>query len=246
MTPHRYIKLPSGDHRPQTASQGQGNPRLSLLAKGLMVTGIFIIGSVLWPILSYELFIAPSLRSQQFVSPDPAQGEEQSGIEIEIENSTNLLNPSDWFPNAQVPRVRESKITHYTLSIARFNILDATVAIGGEDLSKSLIQYPGSALPGDLGAIIIFGHSILPQFFNPKNYMSIFSLIPSMELGDEVIIKFDGITYTYRVIDKKEVKPDNIAVLEQPFDSEYLRLITCTPPGTYLRRAVITAALVKT
>jgi sortase A len=63
-------------------------------------------------------------------------------------------------------------------------------------------------------------------------------------MGDDIILKFDGVAYTYRVIDKVEVKPDNLSVLDQPYDNEYLRLITCTPPGTYLRRAVITAALI--
>lgn len=240
MRPHRYIKFDTGEQSDQRFRKRQGNARTSVIGKGLMIAGAVVIGSIFWPMLSYEMFTAPTLKPQQFVSPIPAHGE------TEDQEKIVLLNPADWFPKAQRAMVRQSKITHYTLSIPKFNIIDATVAIGGEDLSKNLIQYPGSAFPGELGATIIFGHSILPQFFSPKNYTAIFSLIPSMELGDEVRIKFDGMSFTYRVIDKIEVKPDNIAVLEQPFDSEYLRLITCTPPGTYLRRAVITAALIKT
>jgi len=244
MIPYRYIKVRRREEQTNYSGHWFYTRRLPWVAKGLVLVGLTIVGSVLWPILSYELFIAPSLKPQMFLSPIPAQGLEKSQAEIPTE--AELLDPKDWFPNVRMPEKGESKITHYTLSIPKFKITDATVAIGGEDLKKSLIQYPGSALPGELGATIIFGHSILPQFFNPTNYKAIFSLIPSMEIGDEVIIKFDGITYTYRVIDKIEVKPDNIAVLEQPYDNEYVRLITCTPPGTFLRRAVITAVLVKT
>ncbi len=240
MVPHRYIKLNKREQTRHRLGQPQVNPRVFLLAKGLMIAGAVVIGSVFWPIFSYELFTAPSLKPQQFISPIPAHSQTEDQVK------SDLLNPEDWFPQAQSQKARESKITHYTLSIAKFNIIDAIVSVYGKDLSKNLIQYEGSAFPGELGATIIFGHSILPQFFSPKNYMAIFSLIPTMEFGDEIIIKFDGMSFIYRVIDKTEVKPDNLAVLEQSFESETLRLITCTPPGTYLRRAVITAALIKT
>ncbi|OGY18860.1 MAG: hypothetical protein A2900_01520 [Candidatus Chisholmbacteria bacterium RIFCSPLOWO2_01_FULL_50_28] len=240
MKPYRYVKRRIEPEAQGSSDRRQSRPKIA--AKGLMVAGTMIIGSVIWPIVSYEVFTAPSLKPQQFVTPIPVKGSEPDQFGSA---SQELLNPTDWFPNAKPNTARESKITHYTLSIPKFNIIDATVAIGGEDLSKNLVQYKGSALPGELGATIIFGHSILPQFFNPKNYKAIFSLVPTMEIGDEVLIKFDGISYTYRVIDKTEVKPDNLTVLEQSYDNEYLRLITCTPPGTYLRRAVITAALIK-
>jgi sortase A len=209
----------------------------NLLAKIFVGSGILIVANVIWPIVSYELFIAPSLKPQELLSPISASG-------LEAEKNTDFTLPENWFPKVEYSEKRESKITHYTLSIPGFDIEDAVVEVGGEDLAKSLIHFPGSALPGELGATIIFGHSVLPQFFNPDNYMTIFSLIPTLELGEDIIIRFDGITYTYRVIDKIEVQPDNLSVLNQPYDSEYLRLITCTPPGTYLRRGVITAALI--
>ncbi len=230
-------------------TQTKRSRRIRIMSQSLIAFGLLLVTSVAWPIVSYELFTAPDLKPREFLIPVPVIGQEietniRSEETIQTENSIDLTQPRNWFPNAQFRRNRESNITHYTLSIPKFDIEDAVVEIGGEDLSKNLVQYPETALPGDLGATIIFGHSILPQFFNPNNYLSIFSLIPTMELGDEITIKFDGITYTYRVIDKVEVQPNNLSVLDQPYDNEYLRLITCTPPGTYLRRGVITAALV--
>jgi len=68
------------------------------------------------------------------------------------------------------------KVTFYNLSIPKLGIEDAVVAIGGEDLNQHLVQYPGTALPGHLGNAVIFGHSILPRFYDPKKYISIFSL----------------------------------------------------------------------
>jgi len=42
-----------------------------------------------------------------------------------------------------------------------------------------------------------------------------------------------------------EVEPEDLSILEQRFDDSYLTLVTCVPPGTYLRRLVVRARLVK-
>ncbi len=155
----------------------------------------------------------------------------------------NLIN--NWFPTAPLPQIKPSKITHYTLSVPEVKIDKAIVEIGGREVKKTLVQYPGTALPGEYGNTVIFGHSILPIFYNPKDYKSIFSLIPTLEKGDEIYISFDGIEFIYEVIAYQEVKPEEINVLEQRFDRQTLSLITCVPPGTYLKRGIITARLVR-
>lgn len=241
MNRYRYVKAP-----PRLITSGIGGSKFQnhygLLGKIFFFIGFIILASVIWPIASFELFTSPQLKNQNFLSPIPSSEPWQI---LGISNDHQDLNhPQNWFVKAAFPQKRESKITHYTLSIPTLDIENAVVEIAGSDLSQVLIHYPGTALPGEVGAGVIFGHSVLPQFFNPDNYISIFSLIPQMEIGDKIIIKFDGITYQYRVIDKVEVKPTNLSVLDQPFDNEYLRLVTCTPPGTYLRRGVITATLI--
>jgi len=100
-------------------------------------------------------------------------------------------------------------------------------------------------LPGQYGNTVIFGHSVLPQFFNPKNYKTIFSTLPTLKKGDEILIDFDGVLYRYEVVSLQEVLPENVSVLEQHYNAEYLTLITCVPPGTYLKRLVATARLVR-
>jgi len=98
-------------------------------------------------------------------------------------------------------------------------------------------------MPGKTGNTVIFGHSVLPQFFTPKNYTTIFSTLYTLKIGDEITISYDGITYTYVIQYMYEVKPDNLQPLEQTYDDKYLTLITCTPPGTYLRRLIVQAVL---
>ena len=52
-------------------------------------------------------------------------------------------------------------------------------------------------------------------------------------------------SFVYEVEDYFEVKPEEIDILEQHFDRQTLSLVTCVPPGTYLRRGILRARLVK-
>ena len=161
--------------------------------------------------------------------------------EVQKDVDYNLID--NWFPTAPLPRLKPSKITHYSLSIPRLKIKDAVVTIGGTEVKRTLIHYPGTSLPGEYGNSVVFGHSVLPIFYNPTNYETIFSTIPTLKKGDEIFIYFDGVEYTYQVEDYFEVKPNDVTVLEQRFNEQILSLITCVPPGTYQERGVIKARL---
>jgi len=200
-----------------------------------LLVGMIFLASVFWPILKYEF--KTQNFTQQLISPVEVLGESTTVVDYS--------RPSSWFPTAPSLPPQPSKITHYTLSIPKLKIEKAVIYIGGEDLMDSLIQYPGTALPGQYGNAVIFGHSVLPQFFNPKNYKTIFSTLPTLKKGEEILVDFDGILYRYEVVSLHEVLPENVSVLEQHYNAEYLTLITCVPPGTYLKRLVVSARLVR-
>jgi len=117
--------------------------------------------------------------------------------------------------------------------------------VGGEDLAKSLVHYLPQSLPGEYGNVAIFGHSTLPQLYNPKDYKTIFTYLSSLEKGDKIYVNVGEYEYQYEVTTLFIVKPTNISVLEQKRDDSYLTLITCEPPGTWLERLVVTAKLTK-
>lgn len=160
------------------------------------------------------------------------------------DNLSDSTQASTWFPTAY-QKSTISRVSSYTLSIPKLKIFEATTIIGGEDLSKSLIHWGGSALPGENGKTVIFGHSVLPQFFDPQKYKAIFSTLHTLETGDKILVNFDGIGYKYEIYEMEIVEPQNIAVLGQQYDDSYLYLITCTPPGTYWKRLVVKARLQK-
>jgi sortase A len=202
------------------------------------IVGISILAYVVFPIASYE--ILNFSRFSQYLSPVPEE-------EIPFDSaSLDSTKASSWFVGGAEPaNFVTPNISFYTLSIPKLRIDEATVSIGGEDLEKSLIQYPGTALPGKRGNAAIFGHSILPQFYNPKDYLTIFSTLPTLKKGDEVTVRYDGIVYNYRVEDMFEVKPTDLQVLEQNTSDSFLTLVTCVPPGDPRRpkRLIVRARL---
>jgi len=159
-----------------------------------------------------------------------------------LENNTFFKLDRAIGPITNLTIIRGNNIT-YSLSIPKLKIKDAVVAVGSMDLKKSLIQYPQTSLPGQLGNAVVFGHSVLPQFFNPSNYLTIFSTLYKLKQGDDIIIDYGNVQYKYIVDEMFEVKPTDLSVLEQRFDQKNLTLITCSPPGTYLRRLIIKSSL---
>ena len=243
---------PSSNTQPKISRPKPARPPrslLNLLPLGTSIIGLVLILSVVWPIVYYEIL------GNQTSSPTTDTGllnplADSSSLAVlaatpKIVGSLDYTHASNWFPNSPVTTqaIRPIGPNSYTLSIPKLNIENAQVIIGSDDLSKSLVHYNETALPGQLGSPVIFGHSILPQFYNPKNYMSIFSTLPTLEKGDQIIVNYDGISYTYSVTEKQEVMPEDLWVLEQRYDSKKIKLITCVPPGLKTKRLVVTAEL---
>jgi sortase A len=195
------------------------------------ISGIIILTGVIYPIVSFDSTYTKNYT--QLISPVVGSEGQIQGVVTQTTNGgADYTQASTWFPGGATKQdFTASKVDYYTISIPKVKIDSATVAIGGEDLNKSLVQYPGTALPGRHGNSVIFGHSILPIFYNPKNYISIFSLLPTLQTGDLIYINYDGVSYTYKVEEMFEVLPTDIQVLDQDSSDSFLTLVTCVPPG---------------
>lgn len=228
--------------------------------------GLFLVGNAVVPILGYYVSTFPGIAASSLMAPvppeqvldvnpivyassgedAPAAGKSEPTI---IDTELDYTNLSNWF-SGQPASLGQTTQETYILDIPSLNITNAEVTVGGTDLNHSLIQYPGTALPGESGAPVIFGHSVLRQFYNPseknsRRYNSIFSTIMTLKKGDEIFVTHDGVKYTYIVQEKTEVKPEDTYILNQKYDSSQLKLVTCTPEGTYLRRGVVVAQLIR-
>ena len=239
----------------------------TLIPAALILVGIFLAGSAIWPIINHYLPSGKEEVAGNLLSPvssnqimDSAEyvfaSEDDYSTEsldepIMIDQDLDYTDLSNWFDEEyDLAALVENQFDEYIIDIPKLNIKNATVRVGGTDLNKSLIQYPGTALPGQSGAPVIFGHSVLRQFYNPseennRRYMSIFSMIMTLKKGDEIYITYNNVKYSYRVESNAEVKPDDLFILAQRQDARQLKLVTCVPEGTTLHRGVVTAQLVK-
>ena len=129
--------------------------------------------------------------------------------------------------------------------IPKLKIKDARAKVDSLDFYNNLSHFPGSALPGEIGNSFITGHSVLPQFNDPKNYKAIFTKLSDLEVGDDVIVQMSGQTFHYVVQYAKVVDPRDTSVLAPISQSgRNLTLMSCVPPGTSTKRLVVITSLI--
>jgi len=234
-------------------SPGHSIPnQIRFLPTLISAIGLGMIATVIWPLANFQLsktgfttsktsLLSP-LNYQSFATDGPKNSS------VPVLGQVDYIKASNWFtgsPANTFTPVIDTDISSYKISIPSLGIEDAIVRTDNDDLSTSLVHYPQTALPGQNGSPVIFGHSTLPQFFDPKNYTSIFSTLPTIESGSSIFVTSNGIKYTYKVNNIYQVKPEQVEVLRQEFNQKTLKLITCVPPGTKLKRLVVEATLQK-
>ncbi len=133
-----------------------------------------------------------------------------------------------------------------TLTIPKINVSAPVVfaksnveASIQKDLEGGVVHYSGTAIPGENGNSVIFGHSS-NDWWEPGNYKFVFVLLDKLVLGDTFTVSNNGVQYIYQVTETKIVQPTDVAVLNGNGTAE-MTLITCTPPGTSWKRLVVKA-----
>jgi LPXTG-site transpeptidase (sortase) family protein len=106
-------------------------------------------------------------------------------------------------------------------------------------LESGVVHYGNTATPGQAGNVAVFGHSS-NDWWEPGNYKFVFVLLDKLAPGDRITMDYGSHRYTYEVTGSKIVDPTDVGVLN-PTTEPTLTIITCTPPGTSLRRLVVTA-----
>lgn len=216
----------------------------------LLILGFVSLGLVVSPFLDLQFNYGKVLGEADITIPIPKSKVVKSSqfpnpLANSIVNLSGIdyTNAKNWFPDNPYLKNQNDILPTYLLSIPKLGIDRATVSTTNDDLAKNLVHYNGSGIPGKTGKAVVFGHSTLPQLFNPKDYKTIFATLHTLKIGDEIVVDYDNVTYTYSIIGREVVDPDNTSVLSQQYNDSYLTLITCTPPGTYWKRLVIKAKI---
>ena len=123
-----------------------------------------------------------------------------------------------------------------------FGIPNDTASINAA-MENGVAQFsiPGaSAMPGEIGNLVITGHSA-GDVYSSNQYKFIFSGLERLTNGDLIYIDYQGVRYTYTVVRMETVEPTDVATLVYETDKPMLTLITCTPLGTSRYRLLVTA-----
>jgi sortase A len=225
---------------------------LTYFSYASLTIGSFLLFWAFYPIISFEIY-SQAFLARQIKSPIINNETNQAindglvlgKFNIFSNNLSDFTNANFWFPSISKTKINSQLLVKdYLLSIPKLNIKEARVLVGGEDLAKSLIHYLPKTMPGEPGNVVIFGHSTLPQLYQPNDYKSIFTFLPSLQKGDKIFIKVNDVIYQYEIFEMFVIEPTEVSVLDQQFDASYLTLITCVPPGTFWKRLVVKAKLV--
>ncbi len=104
-------------------------------------------------------------------------------------------------------------------------------------LNRGLGHWPGTAMPGQVGNVVIGGHRVS----HDHPFRNIDQLVP----GDQIVITFAGVANTYTVTGSQIVTPNDLWVINQT-PEHTATLFACHPPGSTKFRYIVFAKLAGT
>ena len=114
--------------------------------------------------------------------------------------------------------------------------------VGTEDLKQGPGHMPGTALPGELGNVVLSGHR--------TTYGAPFNRWDELRAGDEVVLETREAWFTYTMTDAQVVEPDAVEVaLPVPGrrgavpTAALLTMTTCEPEYSAAQRLILRAEL---
>ncbi len=214
---------------------------------GILIFGAILFAYTFFPLLSWQIYFAPAFASQKIQAPIPNQTViSPTNLGTLLENATRAINRDytnayNWYPGAEVQK--SNNVATYKISFPKIGVMDAEVSNKDTDLTRHMVQFNSDTLPGKDGNSVIFGHSTLPQLYNPKDYKTVLANAYKLEVGDEINTEVNGTKHKYKIISITVVEPTDTSVLAQNFTDSFLTIITCTPPGTIWKRLIIKARI---
>ena len=113
-----------------------------------------------------------------------------------------------------------------------------------KELENGIIRYPWSSKPWEDWVSFIFWHSSNFPWMK-WDYNDVFSTLDNVVMWDEVIVYYWQEKYTYKIKEKRVIKPGDVSVLKRNKDKSEITLMTCWPIWTTLNRLIVTWELVK-
>ncbi|MDD2823526.1 MAG: sortase [Candidatus Daviesbacteria bacterium] len=109
-------------------------------------------------------------------------------------------------------------------------------------LSEGIAHAKGTSLPGEVGNMYLFSHSVNAPW-DVVRFNAVFYLLNKLSVGDRVVIFYQGKRFDYIIFDKTVAKATDTNFLVQNYETPVLTMQTCDPPGTTINRLIVRARL---
>jgi len=190
----------------------------------------------------YPTIDASTMNAYFYPNHSPAKILPEQNLGVQGQNTTSQAvsdvktNYTDKQNTLEIPKISLSVPIIFSTSTDKTSL--------AKDLDQGVVYYPGSVYPGQIGQIIILGHSAPPGWPTIKHDW-VFTNLDKLSAGDTISIDLNNKQYTYVVKQKTiiqrgaDVPTDSLSA-----NNNVLTLISCWPPGKDYQRITVEAELV--
>ncbi len=122
-----------------------------------------------------------------------------------------------------------------TISIPKIDVeMTMFEGIRLSTLERGPGHWPGSAMPGQVGNVVVGGHRVSSH--------AVFRHVDQLESGDEIVFEDETGRHVYLVRDVQIIDPYDVWIVD-PTETPTATLFACHPPGSTAQRIAIFADL---
>jgi len=198
--------------------------------------------------LIISLYPKVKLESQYFLSQAKAKiAKSATPVGQEMAKNKIVFNPLTGNDGTRIDPIN----TEFSIIVPKIGI-NASVTEGvdptnpkeyNQVLKTAVAHAATSFTPDKSGTVYLFSHSTNYDWF-VSDLNAVFYLLKNLESDDYIVVFYKGVRYTYRLTEKRVVKPSEISYLVPEVGKKKLILQTCWPPGMVAERLLIFADLV--
>lgn len=159
------------------------------------------------------------------------------------EHSSNVLVSTSTVPAGAGEQPVQIKIPDIKLDVSVSNPDSTNVDLLDEALLKGAVRYPTTALLGEQGTVLIFGHSSYLPIVHNLNYKA-FDGIQNLKPGETISLFSATREYRYAVTGVRQANVNDDPIIQLPQDGQHLTLVTCDSFATKSDRYIVTADFV--
>jgi LPXTG-site transpeptidase (sortase) family protein len=161
-----------------------------------------------------------------------------------VANSGSTASARESKPVAVAELPTKIEISGINLAAIVANPMTTDIEILDKELLRGAVRYPSSAKLGEMGNVVLFGHSSYLPVVGNQAYKT-FNGIQKLVAEDVITIYSSGTAYTYRVRSVTKESADTNTAIPLTVAGKMLTLVTCNSFATKTDRFVVTADFVE-